>query len=78
MDDAKPDFIEPVLDEYTLFDPDEPGLFDELDEAEEDAAIARAQADYAAGRVVPHEEVVVWLESLLTDNPQPRPKPWLK
>lgn len=74
MDDAKPDFIEPVLDEYTLFDPDEPGLFDELDEAEEDAAIARAQADYAAGRVVSHKAVTKWLLSWGTENPLPPPK----
>ena len=82
MDDAKPDSIAPevedAFDEYQLFDADEPGIFDELDEEEEAASSARAEADLAAGRVIPHKDVVEWLESLMTDNPLPRPRPWLK
>lgn len=36
---------------------DEPDIFDQPDEAAEEAADREAQADYAAGRVVPHAEV---------------------
>ncbi len=32
-------------------------------------------ADVDAGRTVPHEEVSLWLKSLGTDNPLPRPEP---
>jgi predicted transcriptional regulator len=38
-------------------------IFDEIDEEEEERAIAEAEADVAAGRVVPHEEVAKWLKS---------------
>ena len=31
-------------------------------------------ADVDAGRVVPHAEVSLWLKSLGTDNPLPRPR----
>ncbi len=79
MDDAKPDTARrEALDEYDLFDPFEPDVFDELAEAEEATALARAETDLAAGRIVSHQEVVAWLESLMTDNPLPRPRPWLK
>jgi predicted transcriptional regulator len=36
---------------------------------------AEAEADIAAGRVVPHEKVVEWLESWGTPNELPCPKP---
>ncbi len=32
-------------------------------------------ADVEAGRVVDHEEVAAWLDSLDTDAPLPRPRP---
>jgi predicted transcriptional regulator len=32
-------------------------------------------ADVDEGRVVPHAEVSLWLKSLGTDNPLPRPEP---
>jgi predicted transcriptional regulator len=38
-------------------------IFDGIDEEEEERAIAEAEADVAAGRVVPHEEVVKWIKS---------------
>jgi hypothetical protein len=75
VDDGKPDPIVPdTFDEHDLFDPDEPGIFDELDEAEEEAALARAEADLAAGRVISHEAMKKWLLSWGTDNPLPPPK----
>ncbi|MGO9173585.1 MAG: CopG family transcriptional regulator [Rhodomicrobium sp.] len=50
-------------------------IFDEIDEEEEARAIAEAEADVAAGRVVPHEEVVKWLKSWGTPHELPRPEP---
>jgi hypothetical protein len=38
-------------------------IFDAIDEEAEKRALAEAEADIAAGRVVPHNEVVAWLES---------------
>jgi predicted transcriptional regulator len=50
-------------------------IFDEIDEEEEERAIAEAEADVAAGRVVPHEDVVKWLKSWGTPDELPCPKP---
>ncbi len=52
-------------------------IFDEVDEAAKAKAIAEAEADVAAGRVVPHEKVAEWLRALATAYEQglPRPKP---
>ena len=50
-------------------------IFDEIDEEEEARAIEEAEADVAAGRVVPHEEVVKWLKSWGTPDELPCPKP---
>ena len=52
-------------------------VFDEIDQDAEARAIAEAEADVAAGRVVPHDEVVKWLRSWGTPNelPCPVPKP---
>lgn len=78
MDDATPERFDAELDdESVLFEPDDVGLFAELDAAEEAAALARAEADIAAGRVVPQATVSEWLLSLGSDNPLPRPRPWL-
>jgi len=52
----------------------EPSLFDDIDEAAEVAADARAEADIAAGRVVSHEAVSRWLLSWGAPNRRPRPK----
>ncbi|HYD99819.1 MAG TPA: hypothetical protein VEH84_10570 [Alphaproteobacteria bacterium] len=53
-------------------------IFDEIDEAEEERAIAEAEADIAAGRVVPHSEVRKWLLELAAGNDIPPPEPWKK
>ena len=59
----------------TAIDPeDEPGIFDIADDAADEAATLRGEADIAAGRFVSHEAVVKWLKSWGTDNPLPRPK----
>ncbi len=48
-------------------------IFHEIGEEEEERAIAEAEADVAAGRVVPHEEVAKWLKSwgMLDELPCP-------
>ena len=38
-------------------------IFDAIDEEAEKRALAEAEADIAAGRVVLHKEVVAWLQS---------------
>lgn len=53
---------------------DEPGIFDEVDEAAIAAADARAMDDIKAGRFVSNEAVVRWLRSWGTPNELPPPK----
>jgi len=52
-------------------------IFDEIDQEAEARTIAEAEADVAAERVVPHDEVVKWLRSWGTPDelPCPVPKP---
>jgi predicted transcriptional regulator len=51
-------------------------IFDvEPDEALEARLDSEAEADYAAGRVVPHDKVVEWLKSWGTPHELPRPTP---
>jgi len=51
-------------------------IFDEEEDPETAARLdAEAEADIAAGRVVPHEKVVEWLRSWGTANELPCPKP---
>jgi predicted transcriptional regulator len=50
-------------------------IFDSIDEDAEAKAIAEAEADIAAGRVVPHDKVVAWIKSWFTDKELPRPEP---
>jgi predicted transcriptional regulator len=50
-------------------------VFDEIDQEAEAQAIAEAEADVEAGRVVPHEDVVKWLESWGTPDELPCPMP---
>lgn len=52
----------------------EPTIFDEIDEAAEAAADARAEADVAAGRVISHEAMSRWLTSLAEGYPKPPPE----
>jgi predicted transcriptional regulator len=49
-------------------------IFD-ADTAAETRAIEEAEADVAAGRLVPHEEVVKWLRSWGTPDELPCPIP---
>jgi len=49
-------------------------IFDEVYEAAEAAADARAEADVAAGRVISHEAMSRWLTSLAEGKPQPPPE----
>jgi predicted transcriptional regulator len=44
------------------------------DEAMEARLDAAAEADFRAGRVVPHDQVVEWLKSWGTANPLHRPR----
>jgi predicted transcriptional regulator len=50
-------------------------IFDDIDKGAEERAIAEAEADVAAGRVVPHEAVVEWLKSWGTADERPAPVP---
>jgi predicted transcriptional regulator len=56
----------------------EPDIFDEMEDEAELLAEAEADADVAAGRVVPHERVRDWLKSLGTPNQLPTPYSWRK
>jgi len=59
----------------------EPSIFDQVLEADpeaDDIALAEAEADIRAGRVVPHAEVADWLKSWGTAEEAPPPAPWLK
>jgi predicted transcriptional regulator len=53
-------------------------IFEEEDEQAEAASIARAEADIAAGRTVPHSEVRKWLEKWGTPEETPMPPEWLR
>lgn len=50
-------------------------IFDQVDDAAEARAIARARAEIAAGQGVPHEDVVKWLESWGKPDELPCPVP---
>ena len=52
----------------------EPSIFDEADDAADEASMQRGEADADAGRVVSHEAVSKWLKSWGTAKPLPRPK----
>lgn len=52
----------------------EPAIFDEIDDAAEAAADARAEADLATGRVISHEAVSRWLSSWAESDPKPPPE----
>jgi len=56
----------------------EPDIFDGFEDEADRQAMAEADADIAAGRVVPHERVVEWLKSLGTPNQLPTPYSWRK
>ncbi len=50
-------------------------IFENIDEDAEARAIEEAELAIEEGRVVPHEEVVKWLQSWGTPKELPRPKP---
>jgi len=56
----------------------EPGIFEESDPEAAAAATARARADIAAGRTVPHERVAAWLRTWGTADELPMPREWLE
>ena len=63
-----------------MSDPKEPTGFEEAPAAfddDYDEHSAQADADVAAGRVVPHSEVRKWMQSIIDGSPQPMPKAWL-
>jgi predicted transcriptional regulator len=54
----------------------EPSIFDHSDSDAEERALLEAEADVAAGRVVPHEEVAKWLMTWGTPEEGPPPSSW--
>ena len=52
----------------------EPSIFDEVDQAADEAADAEALADLEAGRTISWQAVERWLWSWGTDNKLPVPK----
>lgn len=64
-------------DEHQLSE--EPVVFlEEADEIADAALIAEAEADFAAGRSIPHEEVAAWLDTWGKGDRVPAPKSWFK
>jgi len=53
-----------------------PSIFDGNNSAVEELALQQGEADIAAGRVIPHVEVVRWLESWGKPDELPAPN-WL-
>lgn len=53
-------------------------ILDDLTDAEDEARLAEAEADIAAGRVVPHAEVAEWLKTWGTPDEKPAPAHWSK
>ena len=53
---------------------DSEDLFATPDDAADEAAMARAEADFAAGRFISHEAIMRWVASWGSDNPLPPPK----
>lgn len=56
----------------------DPSIYDEIDQAAEDAADAEALADIAAGRIVSNVEVCAWLRTWGTLDEKPPPAEWFK
>ena len=64
------------LDAYIESLPPCPGLPSTDEEIA--AADAEAEADIAAGRVIPHEKVAEWLKTIGTPDFRPMPREWLE
>ena len=56
-----------------MSDPKEPGVEEAPAEFDSDYDENSAQADAEAGRVVPHERVAKWLQSIIDGKPEPAP-----
>ncbi len=54
----------------------EDSIFDDVDEEADDEAMEEAEADIAAGRVIPHEDVAKWLRTWGTSEKGPPPEEW--
>lgn len=52
----------------------ESSIFDEIDDAAEAAADARALEDIREGRLISHEAVKKWLTDYIDGKRRPRPK----
>jgi predicted transcriptional regulator len=50
---------------------------EEPDNEADERAIELGEADAAAGRVIPHDQVAKWLETWGTPREQPAPRRWL-
>lgn len=70
MSEDKPGFRETPAPDFDFFE--------EFDEEAEAAADVEAEADVAAGRLVPHEEVAAWLDTWGTSDFKPAPSSWFK
>ena len=70
MPEDKPGFEETPAPDFDFFD--------EIDEEADARLIAEAEADLAAGRCVPHEDVAAWLKTWGTPDYKPMPRSWLK
>lgn len=51
-------------------------IFETEDQDAEERALTEAEADIAAGRIVPQSEVGQWLDDLAAGRHRPRPQPW--
>ena len=60
------------------FDPDEPSIFDEEDEAYVEQKLREGEEAARQGRVVPHALVSDWLSRVGTPDATPMPPEWLK
>ena len=56
----------------------EPSIYDEISQADEDAADAEGIVDADAGRLIPHEEVAAWLRTWGTPDYKPPPAHWFE
>ncbi|MCG2663844.1 antitoxin [Brevundimonas sp.] len=54
----------------------EPSIFSQPDPEADARSLEEAEADFAAGRVVPHEEVSKWLLTWGTPEEGPPPESW--
>ena len=67
-----------MSDPDRFYESDEPDLFDEPAEAAEEAALLRGEAEAAAGKGVPHEEVAAWVRTWGTADEKRAPRHWFE